>query len=221
MVVVLFRRELDLLKRSPLHLASAEGHCEIVKTLVEVNKDMCLVGDEDWKIPLHYAAMRGRIEVIEMLISAEPNSIQEKLSEGETVLHLGVQYNQLEALNVLVETVVDNDNSEFLSSKDQRCGNTILHLAVMLKQLEIIKFLLSIPGVKAGAAEMENQSRLTAIDMVGHLPKDLKSLEVQNILQDIESVHVGGGLLQRRQNHQQQQEVVVVDDEAITSQQAV
>ncbi|XP_015902799.2 ankyrin repeat-containing protein ITN1-like [Ziziphus jujuba] len=214
--------ELDLLKRSPLHLASAEGHNEIVETLVKASKGMCLAVDEDGKIPLHYAAMRGRVEVMEILVSAEPTSIQKKLSEGETVLHLCVQYNQLEALKVLVRTVDDDHNSEFLNSKDQKCGNTILHLAVMLKQLETIKFLLSIPGVKAEAAEMENQSGLTAIDMVGHLPKDLKSFQVQNILlKDIKHVHVGGGLLHRRQKQQQQQQqVVVVEAAAITGHQA-
>nr|XP_048329792.1 ankyrin repeat-containing protein ITN1-like isoform X2 [Ziziphus jujuba var. spinosa] len=199
--------ELDLLKRSPLHLASAEGHRKIVETLVQANRGMCLVGDEDGKIPLHYAAMRGRVEVIEMLISEEPNSIQEKLNEGETVLHLCVQYNQLEALKVLVRSVDDDNNNEFLNSKDQKCGNTILHLAVMLKQIETIKYLLSIPEVKAGAADMVNQRGLTAIDMAEHLPKDLKSFKVQNILlKDIHHVHVGGGLLQSRQKQQQEQQ---------------
>ncbi|XP_060671030.1 ankyrin repeat-containing protein ITN1-like isoform X1 [Ziziphus jujuba] len=197
--------ELDFHKRSPLHLASAEGHTETVQALIEANKGMCFVRDEDGKIPLHYAAMRGRLQVIQLLIGAEPNSILENLNEGETILHLCVQFNQLEALQMLVGSV--KENSEFLNSKDQKCGNTILHLAVMLKQIETIKYLLSIPEVKAGAADMVNQRGLTAIDMAEHLPKDLKSFKVQNILlKDIHHVHVGGGLLQRRQKQQQQQQ---------------
>nr|XP_048324525.1 ankyrin repeat-containing protein BDA1-like [Ziziphus jujuba var. spinosa] len=177
--------ELDLHKRSTLHLASTEGHTEIVKALIEVNKDMCLVRDADGKIPLHYAAMRGRVEVIEMLISAEPKSIQEKLNEGETVLHLCVQYNQLEALKVLVGSILEGEiqNDEFLNSKDQEYGNTILHLAVILKQIETIKYLVSIPGVKKGASSL-NRSGLTAFGMIEQLPKDFKSIKILNILQD-------------------------------------
>lgn len=127
--------ELDSHKRTPLHLASAEGHTEIVKVLLEANKDMCLAKDEEGKIPLHYAAMRGRIEVIRLLIIACRKSIWEKLANGETVLHSCVQHNQLEAMKMLVESL-GYDNKELLNIKDHRGGNTILHLAVMLKQIE-------------------------------------------------------------------------------------
>ena len=129
--------ELDRLKRSPLHLASAEGNTDIVQALLKVNDGcMCLATDQDGKIPLHYAAMRGRAEVIKLLIGSQHQSIWKKLDGGETVLHLCVQYNQFEALKVLVESV--GETNEFLNSKDQN-GNTILHLAVMLKQIEVRK----------------------------------------------------------------------------------
>nr|XP_048324558.1 ankyrin repeat-containing protein BDA1-like [Ziziphus jujuba var. spinosa] len=176
--------ELDFHKLSPLHLASAEGHTETVQALIEANKGMCFVRDEDGKIPLHYAAMRGRLEVIQLLIGAEPNSILENLNEGETILHLCVQFNQLEALQMLVGSV--KENNEFLNSKDQKCGNTILHLAVMLKQIETIKYLVSIPEMIRGANSIFNKSGYTAFGMIEHLPKDFKCVEILNIIQDVQ-----------------------------------
>ncbi|KAF3434097.1 hypothetical protein FNV43_RR25200 [Rhamnella rubrinervis] len=173
--------EVDRLKRSPLLLASAEGHTDIVQALIQVNDTMCLATDQDGRIPLHYAAMRGRVEVIKLLIGSQRESIWKKLIGGETVLHLCVLYNQLEALKVLVESA-DYENNEFLNSEDQN-GNTILHLAVMLKQVETTKYLLSLPEVITGA-HTSNQSGLKAFDLVEHLPKDLKSLEIQNAFQD-------------------------------------
>nr|XP_024930159.2 ankyrin repeat-containing protein ITN1-like [Ziziphus jujuba var. spinosa] len=175
--------ELDFHKRSPLHLASAEGPTATVQALIEANKGMCFVRDEDGKIPLHYAAMRGRLQVIQLLIRSEPKSILENLNEGETVLHLCVQYNQLEALQMLVGSV--KENNEFLNSKDQKCGNTILHLAVMLKQIETIKFLVSIPEMTRGANSILNKSGFTAFGMIEHLPKDFKCVQIQNIIQDV------------------------------------
>ncbi|XP_060670392.1 uncharacterized protein LOC132800510 [Ziziphus jujuba] len=126
----------------------------MVKALIEVNKDMCLVRDEDGKIRLHYVAMRGRVKVIEMLISVEPKSIQEKLNEGET-------------------------NDELINSKDKEYGNTILHLAVMLKQIKLV----SIPEVKTGVSSL-NRMGLIAFGMIEEIPKDFKSIKILNILQD-------------------------------------
>ena len=87
--------ELDSRQRSPLHLASAEGHTEVVRVLLQENGDenMCLAKDQDGKIPLHYAAMRGRIDVIKLLISTRKESVLEVMPDGQTVLHLCVIYN--------------------------------------------------------------------------------------------------------------------------------
>jgi ankyrin repeat protein len=119
---------------NPLHLASAEGHTEIVKTLLQVNTSVCLASDQHERIPLHFVVMRGRIEIIEELIRAQPESIRKNLNGG-SVLHLCVQYNHQDALEWLVKLA---DCDELLNSKDHD-GNSILHLAVMLKQMKCVK----------------------------------------------------------------------------------
>ncbi|KAF3954049.1 hypothetical protein CMV_020560 [Castanea mollissima] len=174
--------ELDSHRRCPLHLASAEGHTEIVQALLDENKDACLVSDQDGRIPLHYAAMRGRVEVVRQLIIAQPNSItQVVLDGGETVLHLCVKYNQLDSLKLLVEFV--SDEADFLNSKDHEGGNTVLHLAVMLQRIEIVKYLLSVSKVKEGADAL-NKMGLTALEVLNHYPKDLKSFTIENLFMD-------------------------------------
>jgi ankyrin repeat protein len=105
-------------------LASAEGHTEIVKALLQANTDVCLAFDQDERIPLHLAAMRGQIEIIEELVIARWESIQVNLN-GNSVLHLCDQYNNLDALKLLVELA--NGDELFLNSKDDN-GNSILHL---------------------------------------------------------------------------------------------
>ncbi|KAI9119792.1 hypothetical protein K1719_009181 [Acacia pycnantha] len=93
---------MDSCRSTALHLASAEGHVHIVKELLQVFDDACLVRDEEGRIPLHYAAMRGRIEVMRELVEAKPESLSYRVN-GKTVFHLCVKYNHLETLQALVE----------------------------------------------------------------------------------------------------------------------
>ncbi|PRQ56897.1 putative ankyrin repeat-containing domain-containing protein [Rosa chinensis] len=137
-------KELDSYRRSSLHLASAEGHEEIVQVLLHADHaDVCLYHDQDGRIPLHYSAMRGRLEVLKKLIRAKPESIFVSVlnRSRETALHLCVKYNQLECLKLLVEHVGEQ-KSEFLNSKDTVGGRTILHLALVLKQTEGLRYVI-------------------------------------------------------------------------------
>ncbi|KAB9309896.1 hypothetical protein FH972_027023 [Carpinus fangiana] len=138
-----FAEEVDALGRTPLHLASAEGHTEIVRALLQATTQVCFAFNRDERIPLHLATMRGRKEIVQELISAQPESIRVNFNE-ESVLHLCVRYNQWDALKCLVESAACN---ELLISKD-RHGNSILDLAVMLKQKKTIKYLRSVPGIE-------------------------------------------------------------------------
>ncbi|GMN67809.1 hypothetical protein TIFTF001_036868 [Ficus carica] len=72
--------------RSPLHLASAEGHTEAVRVFLQENGDenICLAKDQDGNIPLHYAAMRGRIDVIKLLIGTRKESVLEVMPDGHS-----------------------------------------------------------------------------------------------------------------------------------------
>ncbi|KAI6679669.1 hypothetical protein NL676_033550 [Syzygium grande] len=85
--------------------------------------------------------------------------------------------NRMEALKVLVDCVGRNDG--FVGCTD-RDGNTILHLAVARKQLEIIKYLLSSTNIEVDA---QNAKGFTALDVLSHGPRDLRDMEIKQLLQ--------------------------------------
>ncbi|GFY93978.1 hypothetical protein Acr_09g0004240 [Actinidia rufa] len=167
--------ELDSHGRSPLHLASANGYVEIVKLLLAEDTSACTIRDEDGRTPLHLAAMKGRVEIVTELAEAKREVTRFVLDRGETVLHLCVVYTRLEALKVLVGM---NTMADCVNVKDDD-GNTILHIATMLKQVETVKYLLRTTAVKVNEV---NGNSITALDIIQHMPRDLKAVEIQELL---------------------------------------
>lgn len=161
---------------SPLHLAAAKGFVEIVKDLVVVNPDMCLVWDRQGRTPLHLAAIKGRLGVLAELVRVRPESSRVFTSRGESVLHLCVKHNRLEALKVFVECVGGDD--EFVNWRDAD-GNNVLHLALINKQLEIIKFLLNFTKIEVNA---QNSNGFTALDILFNGPRDIRDMEIKETL---------------------------------------
>ncbi|XP_059634789.1 ankyrin repeat-containing protein BDA1-like [Cornus florida] len=167
--------KLDSQRRSPLHLASANGYVEMVKILLRVDTSMCLAHDVDGRTPLHVAAMKGEIDVLNELAQVNKEVIKYTFDRGETILHLCVIYNRFEALKRLLELCPDDD---LVNAKDEH-GNTILHTATSLKQMETIKYLLNRNGVRVNVV---NANAFTALDITNHIPKDLKSMEIRDLL---------------------------------------
>ncbi|KAK7405491.1 hypothetical protein VNO78_06835 [Psophocarpus tetragonolobus] len=145
------------------HLASAEGHVDVVHVLLQRCEDACLMSDQDGRIPLHYAAMRGLTDMVRELIRTRPESLMTLDGSEKAMLHLCVEHNHLKTLKTLVGEGHISDN--FLNVRDFYRGNTILHLAVMLKQIE-------------------NKMGHTALDMLEHTPKDMRSLQMKVMLMD-------------------------------------
>ncbi|KAI6679912.1 hypothetical protein NL676_033793 [Syzygium grande] len=161
----------------PLHVACAKGHVEIVKALLAVYPDASRRWDREGRTPLHLGAIKGRAEVLAELVRAVPEVAREMTGQGESALHLCVKSNRMEALKVLVDCVGRNDGFVGCTDKD---GNTILHLAVARKQLEIIKYLLSSTNIEVDA---QNAKGFTALDVLSHGPRDLRDMEIKQLLQ--------------------------------------
>ncbi|CAO2826002.1 unnamed protein product [Amaranthus hypochondriacus] len=167
--------------RTPLHVASAKGHLEIVKALLEVNPSMCFVRDHDGMNPIHVSAINGQNHVIDELIRANPHVVNERTNGGETVLHLCVKHNQLETLKHLVDV---RDDGVLLNSKDSH-DNTILHLAVAGKQIEIINLLVNKKSMKKNAI---NKNELTAMDVHTENKKGVTDNEIWKSLKRSKSL---------------------------------
>ncbi|KAJ4727295.1 Ankyrin repeat-containing protein [Melia azedarach] len=120
---------------SPLHLASAMEHIEIVKQLLKVGNDIRLLKGREKRIPLHYAAIKGRVQIISELLSACAESVDHVTARGETALHLAVKNFQFDAFTVLVEHFKQFNKLDVLNKNDSY-GNTILRPAVYRKHYE-------------------------------------------------------------------------------------
>ncbi|XP_030514167.1 ankyrin repeat-containing protein BDA1-like [Rhodamnia argentea] len=170
-------KETDSRGSLPLHVACAKGHVEIVRALLAVDPEGSLRWDREGRTPLHLGAIKGRAEVLGDLIRAKPEAARVVTSQGESAFHLCVKSNRVEALKVVVGCVGRND--EFVGCRDKD-GNTILHLAVARKQLELIKYLLSSTGIEVNA---QNAKGFTALDVLSEGPRDLRDMEIKQLLQ--------------------------------------
>uniref|UniRef100_M1D2W0 PGG domain-containing protein n=1 Tax=Solanum tuberosum TaxID=4113 RepID=M1D2W0_SOLTU len=162
-----FARELNQDGFSPLHIASANGDIEIVKELLNVDSNLCLVKGKDRRIPLHYAIIKGRGHVMKELLVASPDSAEEVTARGETCLHLAVKNHQFEAFKLLLENLKEFDKNGLLNKKDIQ-GNTVLHLATSTKQFEVVDQLLDENLVAKGTTEVNslNKGGLTPLEVL-------------------------------------------------------
>nr|XP_043611832.1 ankyrin repeat-containing protein ITN1-like [Erigeron canadensis] len=169
---------LDLLRRTPLHLASSEGHIEIVNELLKVmSPDECRSSDQDGKTPLHLAAMNEQLDVIKVLTETSPDLGRDLLEDRSTILHSCIAYNRLESLKLLSQLW----DEEELSKLTDVNGNTLLHLAVIHKQIQTVKYLLQNSSTRTNVNVL-NGHGLTALDVLEQCPRDIRGLEIQNLL---------------------------------------
>ncbi|GLU19535.1 hypothetical protein SLE2022_357810 [Rubroshorea leprosula] len=127
---------------TPLHIAAAAGHLEVVSELLTaIGPDLCLLKDKGGRTPLHLAAVRGRVLVMEKLLSVCPKAIEEKTPLGETALLLAVKNCQFAAFKILFEASKRVENHEELINAKDVQGNSISEIAIATKQLQVIDFL--------------------------------------------------------------------------------
>ncbi|XP_033918932.1 ankyrin repeat domain-containing protein 26 isoform X2 [Melopsittacus undulatus] len=125
--------ERDKAERTPLHLACANGHADVVTYLVE-NKCKLNLFDNDNKSPLMKAVQCQQEKCVAILLEhgADPNLAD---ADGNTALHLAVVSPNTSVAELLLEhnANIDAQNKE---------GCTPLLLAVSEHQEEIVEFFL-------------------------------------------------------------------------------
>jgi ankyrin repeat protein len=121
-------------KFTPLHLAAAEGHLDIVQTLVyhrfEINNPVNSL------TPLHLAAREGHMEVVRFLLGQETINIDYRIQYGLTPLHLAAEKGKTEVVRLLLK----QDNLVVRNYNFSR--NTPLHLAARFGHSEVVQLLL-------------------------------------------------------------------------------
>jgi ankyrin repeat protein len=143
---------------TPLLAASAKGHSEVVKLLLNNNADIRLCDDED-SGPLHWASIRGHVEVVKTLLDRGVNVDQKEKSEW-TSLHLASSNGRVGVSRLLIQhgAVVDARDCD---------QSTPLYLAVEGGALDIVRLLLD-SGASVNVTEKHGWTPLHSAAYMGY-----------------------------------------------------
>lgn len=156
--------------KSPLHLASLQGHSDIVEFLIINGADVNLKGGSRQRTPLHYGSLGGDPRVIQLLLSAGANESSRDIGgytplnvcKGEACrllnkqplsLCLAVQSGDLDTVKKILEDLqLNEDNGEgteegkIINLRNDQ-GHAPLHLAAIIGSLECVEILVSFGAI--------------------------------------------------------------------------
>ncbi|CAH2286050.1 serine threonine- phosphatase 6 regulatory ankyrin repeat subunit B-like [Pelobates cultripes] len=150
---------------TPMHLAAAGGHSEVVKVLLETGAS---ASDENGErmTAIHLAAKNGHINVLEVLKGSVSLRIT-STKTGFTALHVAAQYGQMDfvreiltkvSASVLSEPPKMAPDSLLLKEQWTESGYTPLHLASQSGHESLVRLLLNYPGVQVDVATSQQGS---------------------------------------------------------------
>ncbi|KAK4412661.1 hypothetical protein Salat_2913200 [Sesamum alatum] len=193
--------------KTPLHVATLQGHLPFVQEILNRNPQLAEEVDLQRYSALHIASSKGYLEIARKLLSAAPDMCLSRDCQGRNPLHLAAMKGHVQVLAELVRKapVAAREKldrglivlhlcvrycqldalkmlvpfmNELVNSKDDD-GESILHMAVRDKQIEIIQYLVGSTGIDVNAKNSEGQ---TAIDILEQNPTDATNVEIRKIL---------------------------------------
>ncbi|KAK3217636.1 hypothetical protein Dsin_011606 [Dipteronia sinensis] len=174
-----------------LHLACIRGDVEMVRALVRLDSQLCLLKDDcHCMTPLQLAVKHGHGDVIREILLSCPESIEKLTSQKETVFHLAANKHQSDAFEVLLDEAMKLNQQHLLCQRD-RHGNTALHIAVSNQLIRVVKLLLPEPNWGTGGrgfriqVNAKNKKGETALDLYYQIPdRGLATHEIGHLLRE-------------------------------------
>ena len=131
---------------TPLHLASARGHADVVALLLRNGASVFSATHSRGETALHLAAKQGSLNTIELLLNSSANVNAIDLGTGQTPLHAAAAFGHLNLVKLLMDYDVDINAALPLTQE------TPLHLAVLGGHLQVVKYMLG--GISATTEEL-------------------------------------------------------------------
>ena len=130
---------------TPLHLASARGHAEVVALLLRSGASVFSVTHSRGETALHLAAKYGSLNTIELLLKNSADVNATDFVTRQTPLHAAAAFGHLDLVKLLMDYDVD------INAVLPQTQETPLHLAVLGGHLQVVKYLLG--GIIASSEE--------------------------------------------------------------------
>ncbi|XP_067887441.1 transient receptor potential cation channel, subfamily N, member 1 isoform X5 [Heterodontus francisci] len=140
---------------TPLHLAAAGGHAEVVKVLLEAGASAIDENAEGMNA-IHLAAKNGHINVLEALKGTVSFKIT-STKTGFTALHVAAHFGQMDFVREILtkvpatmcsETPKTTSEGQLMKDQASESGYTPLHLAAQSGHENLVRLLLNYPGVQ-------------------------------------------------------------------------
>jgi receptor-interacting serine/threonine-protein kinase 4 len=158
-------------------LAAFEGHEEILRIIVNANKERAMDSDIVGNTTLHYAAWGGHLPIVMFLIEVMGHDAFVKNNEGLTPMQLAAAGNCHAIVSYLLETPDGVDLAKETSSG----GLNTLHRAVVYGALDVVKLLTSSSKEKAASLDATTANESTVL----HLASQHNRLEVLKHLLEV------------------------------------
>eukprot|EP00439_Symbiodinium_sp_Y106_P043376 s1478_g5.t1 len=145
--------------RTPLRMATIEGHVEVVRLLLEAGADKNATGNHG-STALMTASQRGHVEVVRLLLEAGADKNATN-NNGSTALKTASQGGHVDVVRLLLEAGADKD------AADKRGFTALMAACFENENVEVVRLLLE-AGADKNVADKDGVTAWMAASLAGH-----------------------------------------------------